>query len=416
MGIGPPPPAAKNAMQLRTKLIADYYLGGLLHVLLKPAAILLGKVLRRPHSLSPCAEITVVKMLGGGSLAIAYPAFLALKRLPGLRKLRIVTTPAVEPFARSLNIFDEVVVISDANPASILLDSLAAVRRLFLTDAVVDLEIYSRLTTVFALLTCAKNRVGFYTDRSFWRRRIASHLLFCNLSNGIYNSYDQVAALFGAAVPGEDDCRASFRASASLAEKPADGACLVAVAPCCSDLSPERMLRDDEWARIVRSRLPAGETGSERVEIHLLGGPADRESLEALRAVLGAAMPGVPVANHAGDFTLEESIRFLGSARVLLCIDSSLLHFARLVGVPTVSFWGPTDPRTLLRPWTGSGDEVHYRKISCSPCVHLAQQTPCGGNNLCMRLAADPGRNEDPNPAWVIAERRGGRFARFSAP
>src|SRR5271154_5325832 len=119
-------------MQLRTKLIADYYLGGFLHVLLKPAAILLGKVLRRPHTLSPCAEITVVKMLGGGSLAIAYPAFLALKRLPGLRTLRIVTTPAIEPFARSLNIFDEVLVIRDGNPFSIVADSLRALRRLFL--------------------------------------------------------------------------------------------------------------------------------------------------------------------------------------------------------------------------------------------------------------------------------------------
>ncbi|HEY5078920.1 MAG TPA: glycosyltransferase family 9 protein [Opitutaceae bacterium] len=402
-------------MQLRTKLIADYYLGGLLHVVLKPAAIVLGKVLHRPHSLSPCAEITVVKMLGGGSLAIAYPAFLALKRLPGLRRLRIVTTPAIEPFARSLNIFDEVLVIRDGNPFSILADSLRALRRLFLTDAIVDLEIYSRLTTVFALLTCAKNRVGFYTDRSFWRRRISSHLLFCNFSNGIYNSYDQIAVLFGATLPGEEDCRASFRASASLAARPAGGTCVIAVAPCCSDLSPERMLHDDEWAVIVRSRV-AALAGSAKAEVHLLGAPADRARLEALKAALAKGSPGVPVSSHAGEFTLEQSIRFLGSARVLLCIDSSLLHFARLVGVPTVSFWGPTDPRTLLRPWPGSGDEVHYRKISCSPCVHLAQQPPCGGNNLCMRLAADPERNEDPNPAWVIAERRGGRFSRFSAP
>ena len=402
-------------MQLRTKLIADYYLGGLLHVVLKPAAIVLGKVLRRTHSLTPCSEITVIKMLGGGSLAIAYPAFLALKRLPGVRKLRIVTTPAIEPFARSLNLFDEVLVIRDANPFTILADSLGAIRRLFRTDAVVDLEIYSRLTTVFALLTCAKNRVGFYTDRSFWRRRISSHLLFCNFSNGIYNSYDQIAALFGAALPGEDDCRSSFRAAGSLPAKPAEGTCVIAVAPCCSDLSPERMLHDGEWAGIIRSRA-AALPDSARAEVHLLGGPADRARLETLKAVLETGLPGLPVSNHAGEFTLEQSVRFLGSARVLLCIDSSLLHFARLVGVRTVSFWGPTDPRTLLRPWPGSGDEVHYRKISCSPCVHLAQQPPCGGNNLCMRLAADPARNEDPNPAWVIAERRGGRFSRFSAP
>jgi ADP-heptose:LPS heptosyltransferase len=354
-------------------------------------------------------------MLGGGSLAIAYPSLLALKRLPGLRKLRIVTTPAIEPFARSLCVFDEILVIRDSNPFSILADSASAIRRLFRTDAVVDLEIYSRLTTVFALLTCAKNRVGFYTDRSFWRRRISSHLLFCNFSNGIYNSYDQVAVLFGAALPGADDCRAAFASAASLPERAAWGSAVIAVAPCCSDLSPERMLRPDEWSRIVRARI-AGLPATAAAQVHLLGGPGDRGHLDALRAVLVSDAPGLPVFNHSGEFTLEQSIRFLSSAAVLLCIDSSLLHFARLSGVPTVSFWGPTDPRTLLRPWPGSADEVHYRKISCSPCVHLAQQPPCGGNNLCMRLAADPARNEDPNPAWVIAERRGGRFSRFSAP
>jgi ADP-heptose:LPS heptosyltransferase len=402
-------------MQLRTKLIADYYLGSVLHVALKPAAILLGKVLRRPHTLAPCSSITVVKMLGGGSLAIAYPAFLALKRLPGLRKLRIVTTPTIEPFARSLCLFDEILVIRDSNPFLLLADSVSALRRLFLTEAVVDLEIYSRLTTVFALLTCAKNRVGFYTDRSFWRRRISSHLLFCNFSNGIYNSYDQIAALFGAALPDASDCRATFRTAASLAEKHGDGLCRIAVAPCCSDLSPERMLHNDEWARILRARI-AGMDEAARIEIHLLGGVSDRQHLEALKGVLESSLCGIPVSNHAGEFSLGQSIRFLGGATVLLCIDSSLLHFARLTGLPTVSYWGPTDPRTLLRPWPGSTDEVHYRKISCSPCVHLAQQPPCGGNNLCMRLAADPDRNEDPNPAWVIAERRGGRFSRFSAP
>jgi len=402
-------------MQLRTKLIADYYLGGLLHVVLKPAAIVLGKVLRRTHTLSPCGTITVVKMLGGGSLAIAYPAFLALKRLPGLKKLQIVTTPAIQPFAKTLGIFDEILVIRDDNPLSLFADSFAALRRLFLSDSVVDLEIYSRLTTVFSLLTCAKNRVGFYTDRSFWRRRISSHLLFCNFSNGIYHSYDQIASLFGATLPDSNDCRSTFRATVSAPDRPQDEICRIAVAPCCSDLSPERMLHNDEWSKIIRIRIARMENAGE-VQVHLLGGRKDRGYLEELKATLESAIPEAPVINHSGEFSLEESIRFLTSAKVLLCIDSALLHFARLVGVPTVSFWGPTDPRTLLRPWPGSADEIYYRKLTCSPCVHLAQQPPCGGNNLCMRLAADPDRPGDLNPVWVISENRGDRFSRFSAP
>jgi hypothetical protein len=144
-------------MQLRTKLIADYYVGGLLHVILKPAAIVLGKILRRTHSLSPCGTLTIVKMLGGGSLAIAYPSLLALRRTPGLRRFQVVTTPAVEPFARALGVFDEILVIRDGGVLELLVDGFGAIRRLFLSDAVIDLEIHSRLTTVFSLLTCARN-------------------------------------------------------------------------------------------------------------------------------------------------------------------------------------------------------------------------------------------------------------------
>ena len=397
-------------MKLRTKLIADYYIGGFLHVVLKPAAIVLGKVMRRPHALLPCRTLTVVKMLGGGSLAIAYPSLLALRRTPGLERFQLVTTPAVLPFARALGVFDEILVIRDDGVVTLLADGFGALRRLFLSDAIVDLEVHSRLTTIFCLLTCARNRVGFYTDTSFWRRRISSHLLFCNFSNGIYHSYDQIAALFGVRVPEAAACREAFRGS--LSPKARDGARRIAVAPCCSDLSPERMLRQDEWCRILRARIPA----SGPVEVHLLGGPGDRPHLESLGEALRQALPGATVTPHAGDFSLEDSVRFLGSVEQLLCIDSALLHFARLLGVPTVSFWGPTDPGTLLRPWPGSRDEVVYRKISCSPCVHLAQQPPCNGNNLCMRLAADPDRQEDPNPAWVISERRSDRHVRSSAP
>jgi ADP-heptose:LPS heptosyltransferase len=402
-------------MQLRTKLIADYYVGGVLHAILKPAAIVLGKILRRTHSLTPCGTLTIIKMLGGGSLAIAYPSLLALKRTSGLRKFQIVTTPAVEPFARALGVFDEILVIRDGSALELFIDGLKAIRRLFLSDAVIDLEIHSRLTTVFSLLTCARNRVGFYTENSFWRRRISSHLLFCNFSNGIYYSYDQIALLFGVDLPDADACRATFRKALPARAKFGEGVRLVAVAPCCSDLSRERMLEPQEWCRIIGSRFTGG-GAPEPVEIHLLGSRRDRPYLEGLGEALGKAVRGARIVNHAGEFTLEESICFLGSAEQLLCIDSALLHFARLLGVPTVSFWGPTDPRSLLRPWSGSNDEVHYRNISCSPCVHLAQQPPCNGNNICMRLAADPDRQLDPNPVWVIEERKGGRHLRLSAP
>ena len=129
----------------------------------------------------------------------------------------------------------------------------------------------------FALLTCAVNRVGFYTAISFWRKGLSTHLLFCNISNGIYDNYDQLAALFGAELPDFRDCSATFRAALGLGapQQPDPHRPRLGVAPCCSGLSSERTLRADEWVEVIRRNMPPGDPMAP-VELHLFGAPSDR--------------------------------------------------------------------------------------------------------------------------------------------
>jgi ADP-heptose:LPS heptosyltransferase len=389
-------------MNLRRRLILDYYFGGLLHVLLKGPTILLGKILHRNHHLSHCSDVTIMKILGGGSLAIAYPALLALKRSGRIRRLRLLTSPGVRPFGETLGLFDEIIVIRDNSLWATAIDSLSAIRKLFHCDAIVDLEIHSRLTTVFALLTCAVNRVGFYTAISFWRKGISTHLLFCNISNGIYDNYDQLAALFGAELPTFAECSTAFRAALGLSAPSQTGTPRprIGVAPCCSGLSSERTLLPKEWVEVIGRYMPPGDS-STPVELHLFGAPSDRRGLDELGSTLRAAHPRLETVNHAGK-KLRESVLLLDGLDRIFFIDSALLHFARMLGKSTVSFFGPTDPRVLLRPATLAPETVHYFKLSCSPCVHVSDKPPCGGNNICMRFALNPREDADRNPAWVI--------------
>jgi ADP-heptose:LPS heptosyltransferase len=385
-------------MQLRHKLAVDYYGGSFLHFLLKPFVVALGMLLRRDHSLNKCSTVTILKMMGGGSLVVAYPSLLAMKRSPTVHRLNIVASPAVRPFADILGIFDEVIVIDDSSPWRLLRDSVRACKRLFRTDAIVDVEVHSRLTTVFCLLTCARNRVGFYTMESFWRRYLSTHLVFCHLGNGIYHFYDQLAGLFGGTVPRFEDCVRAFRERVRPPACEADGA-RIGVAPCCSDLGKERMLHHHEWVEILVERLREEPPGA---VLHFLGGPADREYIEKLIGALQARVPGVGVHNHARETTLSQSVELLGSMDELQCIDSGLLHFARLLGVKTVSYWGPTDPQTRIRPFAASSDRTSYHRLPCSPCVHLTPEAPCRGNNICMRLAVSPGLAASVSaPAWL---------------
>lgn len=389
-------------MNLRAKLFIDHYFGGFLHLVLRIPTILLGKILRRDHDLEQCREIAILKLLGGGSLVIAYPALLALRRLPNLQKLTLITSPSIAPFGTLLGIFDEIVVIRDDRGLLTLgIDSLKAFRKLFNHDAVIDLEIHSRLTTVFALLTAARNRLGFFTGISYWRRHLNTHLLFCNITNGIYNFYDQLAEVFGTTPVDGMECEREFRSK--LGEwKFENDVFRLAIAPACSGLSRERMLRREDWLGIVQTRLeklgPAAQ-----VEMHLLGAPSDRTELDEMVAMLGEKFgTRATIFNQAGKTKLRESVQIVAAMDEVLCIDSALLHFSRLVGRRVVSFWGPTDPGTLVRPNARGLDEIHYVRIPCSPCVHHSHQAPCKGQNICMRLAVDPAAPVSRNQPWVL--------------
>jgi ADP-heptose:LPS heptosyltransferase len=330
---------------------------------------------------------------------IAYPALLALKRAPHIRHLRLVTTPSVQPFAEVLGVFDEILVIRDESLTALFAGACRAIYKLFRTDVIVDFEPYSRLTTVFSLLTCAQNRVGFFTTISFWRRRLATHLLFFNVTSPVYQFYDQIASLFSAKVEPFEVCIGQFQSYLQMQLRTGRPRS-IAVAPCCSDLARTRMLLRHEWATVIERHLALPHVPKD-LQIDLLAGPSQREEVEGIRSAICQKFPSLKVVNHAGETDLRGSLGIISGADLLLGIDSALLHCARLLGVRTVSYWGPTAPETLLRPAAPGYDVVHYQKLSCSPCVHLADRPPCNGNNICMRLAVEPDRPDDRSPCWV---------------
>ena len=129
-----------------------------------------------------------------------------------------------------------------------------------------------------------------------------------------------------------------------------------------------------------------------------LGGPGDKEIIRQIREQLPSGLQGV---SFAGQLALIDSVRRVAEIDELVCIDSALLHYARLCGTPVDVYMGPTDPRVLLRPMEPNHDTIHYLRIACSPCIHLATEPPCNGDNICMRYAADPDSPGTRNPIWI---------------
>jgi ADP-heptose:LPS heptosyltransferase len=382
-------------MRIEQKQLLDRLLGGWLLVLLRPIAQAIGKALGRNHGVVPRGEIVFIKMVGGGSLLLCLPSLLGLRRQRPDLCMTLVCGRGVAPFAELIGLFDRIEVVEDGKGLAHLLASSGGVLASLMlrrVDTVVDLEVYSILTTVFSLLTCARNRIGFYLESTYWRRNVLTHLVFFNRAAPVTSFYEAVVRLLGAAPATHGECREHL--AARLAPEGASGpsgiessippGAFVAVGAGCSEFGSVRLLRPAEWRAFAVSRRESI-AGLPWV---FLGGEADRGLSEAIAQEVASAFEpeGWRYINLCGGMPLGSSLAVLQRARRFIGIDSALLHAARLLRVPSTSFWGPTTPAARLQPMEGYEEEIHYRPPICSPCLHVAEMPPCKGENICMNL------------------------------
>ena len=373
-------------MHLRTQRSIDNYVGRLAIALLRPVAMVLGAVLRRDHRLTIGREIVWMKMLGGGSLLLAMPMLLGFRRAHPAVKMVLITTSGVKPFAELMGVFDEYRVIDVSSGGAVALSAAQVLAKTLRADCIVDLEVHSRLTTVFTTLTLARNRVSFWLEDIFWRRGLASHLVFFNRSSGSYYFYDRIADLFDVPISDRGACRTALMQACNI-DPAVNATDQVCVGFACSDLGQERMLNPAQWVEVFRAHLRP-----EHRTFVFLGGAVDRARGEAIIAELHPEFPDLTFLNRCGELSLRRSAGVLFESREFWGIDSSLLHQARIAGLRTLSYWGPTDPSTRLRSTWQLEETVVYRKIACSPCVHTSEEPPCYGDNRCIQGLFDPAR------------------------
>jgi ADP-heptose:LPS heptosyltransferase len=373
-------------MDLRTQRSVDNYVGRLAIAVLRPSTKLLGLILRRDHRLTVGKEVVWIKMLGGGSLLLAMPMLLGFRKAHPQTRMVLITSPSVKPFAELMGIFDELRVVDVRGVGRLAASGLRVWGQTLRADCIVDMEVHSRLTTVFTTLTLARNRINFWLEDIFWRRGLASHLVFFNRTSGSFHFYDRIADLLGFPVSGQLDCReALMRANGIPANRSiADRVC---VGFACSDLGQERMLTPQQWVEVFRAHLRP-----ELKTFALLGGPGDRLRGDAIIRAVSAAFPHLQFENLCGTLSLSESLRVIFESTEFWGIDSSLLHLARIGGLRCLSYWGPTDPATRLRTNWQLEERTVYRKIACSPCVHTTEVPPCAGDNRCIQGLFDPTR------------------------
>ena len=291
-------------MDLKRKQLLDRLLGRLFMLWLRPTVQILGFILRRDHTLELRDKMAVIKMMGGGSLIIAYPALLALrKRYPHVRFI-FIGTPAVRPFAELLSLFDEIHdIVDDRGLWKLIASAVSTLIRCAKADTIIDLEIYSRLTTIFSALTLARNRIGFYLDVAFWREGITSHLFYFNRSTSMPLYYEQVARSLDAPALSMAEARTHFLAANrfSRQEQPHPGRHRLGLGVLCSEIAHERQLTPEQWAILLRRKFAI-----ERLELNLFGSRSEMNQMRSVEQQLQQHLPGVTINNFCGQLSLHE--------------------------------------------------------------------------------------------------------------
>ncbi len=361
-------------MRLGSKKAVDYYIGRPLLALLQLIAWLLGEVLHRNHTIEPVRSILVVKFQGIGSLIIAKPALAELRRRRPDARIVFWGTNAVKALAEQMPELDEVLVLDDRTFVTACRSVVSVLVRLWRErfDWAIDLEVYSRLSSVLVTLSCARNRTGFALEQ-IRSRRVHTHLVYFNRYGHVGEAY---ARIVGQLLPSGDTVDVADYGAWRFDLSP-----LPEVAPSyfvvnihAGDLALERRWPRESFGRLIHELLRLRPDAV----AYLIGhGPSEVAYSDGLA-------DGKRVRNLSGKLTLAETMRIIANADLVVTNDTAPLHFALSTRAKLVGLFGPTRAETYVRPEKGRVATAQIA-LYCSPCVHHWEPPPCQGDNQCMK-------------------------------
>jgi ADP-heptose:LPS heptosyltransferase len=240
-------------------------------------------------------------------------------------------------------------------------------------DLVVDTEQAHRLSTVAVNFLAPRYLCGF---DSFGRGRLLTHA--ARYDEGTYEVLSFLSLL--GALTGETprfDADAPFLHPAPRWRAWAQGAVpsggdrpMAAFMPVAGN--PHRLWPPARFAAVGEHLCGKG------FDIVLLGGP----DAAAAAGEIEAALPAGRVVNLVGRHHLGQTAAALERTKLCLTPDTSVLHLAYAVGVPTVSLFGSSNAAKWAPP--GRRHIAIDKRLSCGPCTKSARTPPCAREYECM--------------------------------
>jgi ADP-heptose:LPS heptosyltransferase len=398
-------------MKLQTQRWIDRWVGQALCAAVSLWARLLGTRAPRIDTTRAPRHILVILLSEMGSIVLAGPMFKALReRHPGVT-LHVLQLKKNQEVARMLRLTEDANFhgLDDSSPVKLARDIWrvsVAMRRLPL-DAVIDCELFSRVSSLLCYLTGAPRRAGFtpHTQEGLYR----GSYINCAIP---YNPYQHISQQFlslvdaldgdsmprhkaapirtlptetGLSVPFTSEELQAYRAKV-LADHPVLAGRKLALMYPGGGILPERAWPAAHYARVAKGLCDAGHA------VGFIGLKDDTALANEIRAQVGSERC---IALTGYTRSLRELLMLFHASDLLLTNDGGPGHFASLTPIRVLMFFGPETGRLygpLPGPF-GPKATVYESGIACSPCLSAYNHrlTFCDGDNQCLkRIAPDP--------------------------
>jgi ADP-heptose:LPS heptosyltransferase len=379
------------ALSVHRMRLIDHWVGLPLCVLLGVVRRLRVKLLRlQPHPVPERPRrILVLKFFGLGSIIMASPLLRAVRERYPDSPVIFLTFGGAAALVDRFGLCQEVHALRTDGLRSFAADVIREVLwlRRHAVDICIDLEFFSKFSTLMSVLSWAPVRVAFQLN-DFWRASLVTHPVYYNYYRHVTEVYADASAAVGAVVQDRRPvrlpvdpsvvarCRERLRAAGWNGVDR-----LIGVNVNAGDLSLERRWPAAHFAALIERLARVDGVG-----VVLTGSREEAEYVESVRASLSEPTRSRVFA-VAGRFDFQEFVASMDLYEFFVTNDSGPLHVAAAQGVDTISVWGATKPG-FYGPQAAVGTHrMLYRNFPCSPCVNMFTTQAgqwCGHRADCM--------------------------------
>ena len=326
----------------------------------------------RQRVFSGKGSIVIFKFFGLGSVIQATVLIQSLKQHFPDSTIKIVTFPENKLLCERLELFDDIRVIRKSFFLFIY-DVLKLILSFWLkkVDVIIDLEFFSKFSTLLSLASFAPIRIGFHLN-DFWRYNIITHPIYFNYFKHIAEIYQQAGLILGIS-----DFSNSLKSIKTTSDESASyidklykhkwdsSAETIAMNVNAGALCLERRWPLNCWSDLIEQFV----SSAEKRCVLLTGSPGERHYVEELIAILPEKVRSKTI-NMAGVWSIPEFTLGLTLCECFITNDSGPMHLAAATAeTPIIAIWGPQQP-TIYSPKVSHITNL-YCNFPCSPCIHM---------------------------------------------